>query len=47
MVTPQDDPETKITEAARRLRRRNWAMLVVLLGLFVLLYAMTMAKGRR
>jgi hypothetical protein len=38
------DPEE--SERRRRRRTRNWAMLIVLLGLAVLFYAITLVKMR-
>ncbi len=47
MVTPESTQNTEAAQAARRLRVRNWALLAVLLGLFVIIYAVTMVRGRR
>jgi hypothetical protein len=44
MPEERDAPRKADQELARRRRARNWAMLIVLLGLAVLFYAITIAK---
>lgn len=44
MVTP-DQHTDAAANAARRLRLRNRAMFAVLMGLFAIIYAVTMVKG--
>jgi hypothetical protein len=44
MVAPEK-PDDDATNAARRLRLRNRAMFAVLMGLFAIIYAVTMVKG--
>ena len=45
MVMPPSEKSAAAANAARRLRVRNWAMFVVLIGLFAVIYAVTLVKG--